>query len=145
MHQIFTKEYDKPSTLQCSINSAWFLCLCYLCCTLLTHNYGCHESYVYKLHRKCSINKHMEAETKWSSFCKRYFQTYFLHESHLSSIEKSMKYVPKDPINNNPAWLKILFSILLGLEESTNASLKWVWNNRSTLLDLKTDAFESLH
>ena len=54
------------------------------------------------------IDLKVEAETKWTTFRKRHFQTYFLHENVWISIKISLKFVPKGPINNIPAYVQIM-------------------------------------
>ena len=51
---------------------------------------------------------HIEAETKWPPFRRRYFQTHFLNENVRISIKISLKFVPKGPINNIPALVQIM-------------------------------------
>ena len=43
---------------------------------------------------------HIEAETKWTPFRRRYFQVHFLNENVWIPIKISLKFVPKGPINN---------------------------------------------
>ena len=50
----------------------------------------------------------MEAETKWTQFSRRHFQMVFFNENVWISIEVSLKFVPKGPINNIPALVQIM-------------------------------------
>ena len=51
--------------------------------------------------------KHTEADTKSTPFRKRLFKCIFLNWSVQIFIKTSLKFVPKDPINNIPALLQI--------------------------------------
>ena len=50
----------------------------------------------------------IEAETKWPTFCSRYFQTHFLEWKLLILIQISLKFVPRGPLSNNPALVQIM-------------------------------------
>ena len=52
--------------------------------------------------------KHTEAETKWQSFSRRYFQVQFLEWRCINFDKVLLKFVPKGPINNNPALVQIM-------------------------------------
>ena len=52
----------------------------------------------------CRCLKHIEAETKWTTFRKRIF----FNENVWISIKISLKFVPKGPINNIPALVQIM-------------------------------------
>ena len=41
-------------------------------------------------------------------FFRRHFQKHFLNENALFSIKILLKFVPKDPINNIPAFVQIM-------------------------------------
>ena len=51
---------------------------------------------------------HIEVETKWSPFRRRYFQTHFFNENARISVKISLKFVLKCPINNIPALVQIM-------------------------------------
>ena len=50
----------------------------------------------------------IEAETKWAPFCRQHFQTHFINENCCILIKISLKFVPKGPINNIPAFVQIM-------------------------------------
>ena len=52
--------------------------------------------------------QHIEAETIWSPFRRRHFKTHFHNETFRISIEISLKFVPKGPINNIPALVQAI-------------------------------------
>ena len=55
------------------------------------------------------VNQHIEAERKWPSLSRRHLFNYiFLNEKVWISIKISLKFVPKDPINNIPALVQIM-------------------------------------
>ena len=47
-------------------------------------------------------------QTKWTPVCCWYFQLHFFNEILWISIEISLKFVPKGPINNIPAMVQIM-------------------------------------
>ena len=51
---------------------------------------------------------HIEAETKWTPFRRRHFQVHLLNENVWITIQNSLKFVPKGPINNIPALVQIM-------------------------------------
>ena len=51
---------------------------------------------------------HTEAEIKWPTFYRRYFQIHFLHGICLILIDISLKSVPKGPINSKPALAQVM-------------------------------------
>ena len=53
-----------------------------------------------------TVYQHIEAETKWPAL--RNFKCIFLNENIWISIEMSLKFVPKDQINNIPAMVQIM-------------------------------------
>ena len=67
-----------------------------------------------KIRQKCTISiLHIHlphrGRDKWSLFRRRYFQThFFLNENVIISIQISLKFVPKGPINNIPALVQIM-------------------------------------
>ena len=54
------------------------------------------------------ILKHIEAETKWPPFRIWHFQTHLIQWNFRISIKISLKFVPKGPINNKPAFVQIM-------------------------------------
>ena len=51
---------------------------------------------------------HIEAKTKWSSFCRQQFQIHFFNENERIQIWISLKFVPRSPIDNKPALVQIM-------------------------------------
>ena len=51
---------------------------------------------------------HIEAETKWAPFRSRHFNCIFLNENVWIPIKISLKFVPKDPMNNITALVQII-------------------------------------
>ena len=47
---------------------------------------------------------HIEAETKWPSFCGQHFQMFFLTEKVLNSLKISLELLPRGSINNISAF-----------------------------------------
>ena len=54
------------------------------------------------------MTRNFEAETKWTTFRRRHFQTYFLQWNIWISLKISLEFVPKVPINNIPALVLIM-------------------------------------
>ena len=54
------------------------------------------------------IIEHIEAETKWRLFADNTSKHIFLNENVRISINISLKFVPKSPINNIPALIEIM-------------------------------------
>ena len=55
-----------------------------------------------------SLVKLIEAETKWPPFSRRHFPVFFLNENVWISMNISLKFVPKGPINDMPALVHIM-------------------------------------
>ena len=55
---------------------------------------------------------HIEAETKWPPFSRRHIQINFLNENIWILIKISLKFVHRGPINNIPALVQIMVSLL---------------------------------
>ena len=55
-----------------------------------------------------SVNDlHIEADTKWATFRRRHFQTYFYgYVRHLITI--SLKFIPNGQFNNIPALIQVI-------------------------------------
>ena len=60
--------------------------------------------------------QHIEAETKWPPFSGRHFQIHFRKENVWMSIQMSLKFLPKVPINNIPALFQIMAWSLPGVK-----------------------------
>ena len=75
-------------------------CYYYIMDSLHTDQWSTEESACY-----------IDAETKWTPFCRRHFQMHFLEWKYMNfriSIKTSLKFVPKDPINNTLALVQIM-------------------------------------
>ena len=84
-------------------------------------------------------------ETKWPPFRRRYFQTHFFNENVRIFIKISLTFVPKGPINDNPALVQIMAWRRSGdkpLSEPMTVSLlthiyvtrsQWVKINKATI------------
>ena len=56
-----------------------------------------------------SLLIHIEAKTKWPLFSRRHiFKWIFLNENECISMKISLKFVPRDPMNNIPALVQIV-------------------------------------
>ena len=62
------------------------------------------NSMVFSLHQgNVNLSYHIEAETKWTPFRRRHFEMHSLNENAWSSLEISLKFVPKVWINTIPS------------------------------------------
>ena len=52
--------------------------------------------------------QHIEADKKWPQFCRRHFQMHFLEWKIWISMNISVKFVPKVPIDNKLALVQIM-------------------------------------
>ena len=57
---------------------------------------------------KMKFRWHIEAETKWTPFRRRYFQMHFVEWNIWNPINISLKFVPMGQINNIPALAQIM-------------------------------------
>ena len=84
------------SKLQINLHSSPLMAMEHVCALF--------DYFIYILHlsfsRRVSLNHH---RTKWPSFRRRYFQMHFLEWKFCILIQTSPKFVPKGPIDNNPA------------------------------------------
>ena len=76
-------------------------------CVHYIHNNSGHDNWNVYCKHDAHIHyfgvKHFEAETKWPPLSSRHFECIFLNKNVWISIEISLKFVPKGPINNIPA------------------------------------------
>ena len=85
-----------------------------------------------------SVIQHIEAEIKWPSFSRRYFNWILLTENVWISIEISLNKIPKGPINNILALVKIkafLRETFL-LPWNKNENTEMIQQNTHTIISL---------
>ena len=73
--------------------------------------YVCNTSHMYipcALFRWYWSALHNEAKIRWPPFRRRHFQTHFLEWNVCISINISLKFIPKGPIDNKPLLVQIM-------------------------------------
>ena len=67
--------------------------------------------------------QHIENETRWLTFFRRHFKRILFHEKAWISIWILLTFVPKGPINNNPALVQIMAWRRIGAKPLSEAMM----------------------